>query len=244
MMLHEVACDKRAGAAETGFAMDCDGAVGPFADGEEFVHDALRRRRSVGEVKIVMRETGVGESTALVSDGVETHHRFDADGPEVVEIRFRRVVMITSLDAGASVRTAKGEQFPGKNPIGVAVLDLLAQLVVGHVEGSGVVESAADGALEALQHVEEAQIVRGASDGRVAEGEQRTESCGVGAEAVIVVVGAAKRTVFAPRFGGDEMMRFEGSHAEIEDSVGGDEKGSVGPLLLIHTRNVNDFLLG
>ncbi len=91
-------------------------------------------------------------------------------------------------------------------------------LVLVHVEGLEVEEAVEQGLVEAAEHVEQRQIVSGAAEGGVAERQ--------------------KGRVAAVDQG---LVGLLGRPLQVDDAVGGDQAGGVGPLPLVERSVVHEF---
>ena len=95
VVLHQIAADECAGAAETRLAVHCNGAVALLRQVEEFFHQMIAGRAAVNEEQIVMLEAGLGEPLGIVDLLVQPDDTLDVVLSKIGKIGLRCMQRVT-----------------------------------------------------------------------------------------------------------------------------------------------------
>jgi len=137
--------------------------VGPtkvvVGDSHELLDDVVGRRGAVDEEEIVVVDIGVQESLFIVLFLVEADDPFDVELLEDVHV-LSWVMAVALVCISLLDRAHKSHELAGNDPIEVAVLDPLVELVLLDVEGLEIVPLKFDGVLEPLQALQKCTLVK------------------------------------------------------------------------------------
>lgn len=160
-MLHGVAADERARAAQARFAVhrDCtciDALEMLLTSSNEAIDNALTRNRTVHEEEVRVLDAVVSEARGRVVVFVESDHHRDAELMEYSAILVgRESVRLRRL----ADRAHESQELLGDDPVEVAVLYALVVLVLLDVEGRELVPALFDCKLEALEAMQYRALV-------------------------------------------------------------------------------------
>ena len=158
-MFHHVTSDERSRPAQSCFAMYRRRALHLLCDCQKFAKNVKWRRRTVSKKEVKMVESRLHKPRRRINFLVQSNHRRNVMFPEVWKIGFRRVQGISVFNLRLGMRARKGKEFSGKYPVEVTVLDSLVIFVLFHVERSKVEEIELDRLAQAVETVQQCQIV-------------------------------------------------------------------------------------
>jgi len=133
-----------------------------IADLHKLFNDIIRRGGSVNEKEIVMGDAFLNEESFVVLFFVQSHDSLDIKLLEYVDILVR-VMSISLVSVSLLNRAHECHEFPGNNPVKIAIFDSLVLLILLDVEGSEVIPFEFDGILESLQALEQSTLVEAVS---------------------------------------------------------------------------------
>ena len=154
-MLHGPQADERACATEARLAVDGNSArvllrEMRVCNFHELLDDVIRWRRSIDEKEVIVRDADISEVLLVIFLFVQSDDTLDV---EALEDFCVLVGMVTVALVGVSLLDGAHERhkFARDDPVDVAVLDTLKELVLLHVERFEVVPLELDSVLEPLK---------------------------------------------------------------------------------------------
>jgi hypothetical protein len=143
--------------------MDSYGAGLVLDDVEELGNDVAARTTSVREIEVRVVDAMVGETLSVVLRPVQAYDVRDFFLAECRHIVLRHESRVPVGVSGTGARLGESEQLIRNDPLHVAVLDLLHELVGGQVEGLEVKPSVLDALLQTIEAVHDGELESGES---------------------------------------------------------------------------------
>ena len=100
---------------------------------------------------------------------VESNDRIYVVFPEVGKVRFRGVKGVAVFDLGLGMRTGECQKFVRDDPVEVAIFHSLVVLVFFHVKSGEVDEVVLKRLFQAVEAVEQREVVGAHAEGSIAE---------------------------------------------------------------------------
>lgn len=163
-LLHSPETDEGSRSSKTSFAMNGDGPgiflaemlIGHF---KELIHYVVWWCRSVNEKQIIVRNLILQEVLSVILLLVKSDDTRNAKLLKYFNVLFG-VVAVALVGISLLDWSHEGHKLAGNNPVDVAVLNALVELILLHVEGSEVVPLELDRILQSLQALEHRALVQ------------------------------------------------------------------------------------